>query len=296
MELRQLEYVLGIVDHGGFTRAASALHISQPALSQAVRTLEKELGADLFVRTGRRVSLTPAGEAFVGPARQAVRGVGTARAAVDEVAGLRAGRLDLVCLPTLAVSPVADLIGRFRKAYPMVAVRLVEPEDIDTVASRVINGESEIGCSDLPIKEAGLTAIQLEPQEYMAIFPPGSVHGGAGRSIHVRSLARIPLITTPAGTSTRRLLDEALAAAGITASFAVETDHREAIAELVIAGAGAAILPRPVAQNAATRGVVVCDIRPRINRRIALIHRTDPLSPAARAFMEVASGRLGRAD
>jgi len=178
----------------------------------------------------------------------------------------------------------------------MVAVRLVEPEDIDTVASRVINGQSEIGCSDLPVKEAGITTTQLEPQQYMAIFPPGSVHGGARRSIHVSALATIPLITTPVGTSTRRLLDEALAAAQITASFAVETDHREAIAELVIAGAGAAILPRPVAQNAATRGVVVCDIRPRINRRIALIHRTDALSPAARAFMDVAAGRLVRAD
>jgi DNA-binding transcriptional LysR family regulator len=291
MELRQLEYVLGIVEHGGFTRAASALHISQPALSQAVRTLEKELGADLFVRAGRRVALTPAGEAFVGPARQAVRGAGTARAAVDAVAGLRAGRLDLVCLPTLAVSPVAELIGRFRKAYPMVVVRLVEPEDIDTVASRVTNGESEIGCSDLPIDETGLTAVQLESQEYVAILPPGSAPGRADGSIHVRALAAIPLITTPVGTSTRRLLDDALAAAGITASFAVETDHREAIAELVIAGAGAAILPRPVAQNAATRGVVVCDIRPRIDRRIALIHRATPLSPAARAFMEVAAVR-----
>ncbi len=273
MELRQLEYVLGIVEHGGFTRAASALHISQPALSQAVRTLEKELGADLFVRAGRRVALTPAGEAFVGPARQAVRGAGTARAAVDAVAGLRAGRLDLVCLPTLAVSPVAELIGRFRKAYPMVVVRLVEPEDIDTVASRVTNGESEIGCSDLPIDETGLTAVQLESQEYVAILPPGSAPGRADGSIHVRALAAIPLITTPVGTSTRRLLDDALAAAGITA------------------GAGAAILPRPVAQNAATRGVVVCDIRPRIDRRIALIHRAAPLSPAARAFMEVAAVR-----
>ena len=99
----------------------------------------------------------------------------------------------------------------------------------------------------------------------------------------------IPLITTPVGTSTRRLLDEALASAGITASFAVETDHREAIAELVIAGAGAAILPRPVAQNAAARGVVVCAIHPRITRRVALIHRPDALSPAARAFMQLAA-------
>ena len=59
----------------------------------------------------------------------------------------------------------------------MVVVRLVEPEDIDTVASRVTNGESEIGCSDLPIDETGLTAVQLESQEYVAILPPGSAPG-----------------------------------------------------------------------------------------------------------------------
>jgi DNA-binding transcriptional LysR family regulator len=177
----------------------------------------------------------------------------------------------------------------------MVAVRLVEPEDIDTVASRVVNGQSEIGCCDLPIEETGLTAIQLESQEYVAILPPGSAPGGPRRSINVRTLATIPLITTPVGTSTRRLLDEALASAGITASFAVETDHREAIAELVIAGAGAAILPRPVAQNAAARGVVVCAIRPRITRRVALIHRPDALSPAARAFMQLAAVDRGLA-
>src|SRR5207302_11178490 len=125
MELRQLEYVLGIVEHGGFTRAASALHISQPALSQAVRTLEKELGADLFVRSGRRVAPTPAGEAFVGPARQAVRGAGTARAAADAVAGLRAGPLDLVCLPTLAGSPFAELLGGLRRGRARVSVPLL---------------------------------------------------------------------------------------------------------------------------------------------------------------------------
>ena len=73
MELRQVEHVIGVVEHGGFTRAAAALHISQPALSQSVRTLERELGSDLFVRAGRSVTLTAAGEAFLAPARRGLR-------------------------------------------------------------------------------------------------------------------------------------------------------------------------------------------------------------------------------
>jgi DNA-binding transcriptional LysR family regulator len=118
---------VAVVDHGGFTKAARALHVAQPSLSQAVRALEVELGTDLFVRGGRRVVLTAAGDALIGPARLALRDARTARDAVAEVAGLRGGRLDALCLPTLAVHPVAGLIGRFRGAHPDVLVRLVEP-------------------------------------------------------------------------------------------------------------------------------------------------------------------------
>ena len=88
MDLRQLSYVVAVADHGGFTRAAEAVHVTQPALSQAVRTLEAELGVELFHRTGRSVVLTAAGEALLGPARRALRDAETARAAVAEVAGL----------------------------------------------------------------------------------------------------------------------------------------------------------------------------------------------------------------
>ena len=69
MDLRQLEYVIAVVDEGGFTRAARSVHVSQPALSQAVRSLERELGVELFNRSGRTVALTSAGEALLGPAR-----------------------------------------------------------------------------------------------------------------------------------------------------------------------------------------------------------------------------------
>src|SRR5512135_2285951 len=101
MDLRQLRYAVAVVDHGGFTRAAEAMHVAQPSLSQSVRALEAELGTELFHRTPRSVVLTAAGEAFLGPARQALRDASNVQAAVAEVAGLQAGHLDVVCLPTL---------------------------------------------------------------------------------------------------------------------------------------------------------------------------------------------------
>ena len=91
MDLRRLRLFLAVVDQGGMTRAAEAEFVSQPSVSQAIRELEHELGTDLFDRVGRQVILTPAGEALVGPARQALRDVETGRAAVAAVAGL-AGR------------------------------------------------------------------------------------------------------------------------------------------------------------------------------------------------------------
>src|SRR5687768_1707185 len=105
MDLRQLGYVVAVADEGGFTKAAERVGISQPSLSYAVKALENELGAVLFDRLGRTVRLTSAGEALLGPARQALRDAEVARAAVDAVRGLEAGWLDLVCLPTLAVDP-----------------------------------------------------------------------------------------------------------------------------------------------------------------------------------------------
>src|SRR3954454_16136903 len=105
MELRQLEYVLAVVDEGGFTRAADASHVSQPSLSQGIRSLERELGVELFHRLGRSVRLTAAGEALLDPARQIMRQVETIKAAAAQVAGTSAGHLDLVALPTLAVDP-----------------------------------------------------------------------------------------------------------------------------------------------------------------------------------------------
>ena len=294
MDLRTFQYVLAVVDHGGFTNAARAMQVAQPSLSQAVRTLEAELGVELFHRTTRSVRLSAAGEAFVEPARRAVRDAATARAAVAEVVGLDAGHLDLVSLPTLAVHPTADLIGRFRQAHPAVTVRLTEPADADAAADRVRDATSEIGLSELPVDGADLISHRLETQEFVALLPHGLADElGRGERITLEVLSRQPMITTPTGTSTRRQLDDSIAAAGLTSNVAVETDHREAIGALVAAGAGVAIVPRDVALANPVPDIAVRRISPRITRDIGLIHRDAPLSPAAQSFCDIALRREG---
>jgi DNA-binding transcriptional LysR family regulator len=292
MDLRQLRAVVAVVDYGGFTKAAAALHIAQPSLSQAVRGLERELGTELFHRAGRQVVPTPAGEALLEPARQALRDVDTARAAVASVAGLEAGHVDVVCLPTLAVSPVADVVGAFRRGHPNVAVRLSEPEDPAAVLEVLRSATCELGFTEIPLAGASDLAIhELEPQEYFAVLPPSGARPSVGRRpIEVRELAEIPLVTTPPGTSTRRQVEDAFAAAGVVPTIAVETGHRELIVPLVLAGAGASLLPRPLAVDAVARGASARPVQPRVVRRIGAVHRRGPLSPAASAFLAVATG------
>ncbi len=300
MDLRQLGYVVAIVDHGGFTAAAQASHVSQPALSQSVRSLERELGVDLFLRTGRSVRLTAAGEAFIGPARRTLRDAGAVRSAVDEVRGVLAGRLDLVCLPSLAVEPLADLVGSYRRAHPGVRVAILERADPSALVDSLRRGDAEVALTELAGEHEGLDAVELEVQELVAVVPvallPPEGSGRAPRShrMAVDDLAGLPLVSSPPSTSVRRLLDDALGAVGGPLEVVVETDHRETIIPLVLAGAGAAVLPRGSVEHAlgAASGhadVVVMDLDPPVRRRTGLLHRHEGLSPAARAFVRVAT-------
>src|SRR2546430_13375970 len=110
MEIRQIEYVVGVVEHGGFTRAADALHVTQPALSEGIRRLEAELGLELFHRVGRRALLSSAGEAFLEPARQVLRDLGVLRTSVAGVGGVPPRTLHVLAVPPLAGGPPPPLV------------------------------------------------------------------------------------------------------------------------------------------------------------------------------------------
>lgn len=286
MDLRRLGLFLAVVDEGGMTRAAEARHVSQPSVSQAIRELETELGTLLFHRVGRGLVLTAAGEALVGPARQAQRDVEIARAAVEAVAGVTAGHLDLGALPTLAVDPLATLVGAFRVAHPDVTIRLADPPDGAALDAMVASGDVEVGITVDVGDHGDLVLRPLADQDLLAVLPPGTRL--LARRVSVAELAEFPLVAAPPGTTTRNQLDDAFASVGAVPHVAVTTAQREAILPLVLAGAGATLFPGPLAGEAAALGAVVVPVTPRLSRAVVAIHRPGPLSPAAAAFLSLA--------
>ena len=230
MDVRRLGHFVAVADHGGFTAAAKAVHVSQPALSLAVKDLENELGTRLFTRAGRKAQLTAAGQALLGPARQVLRDLQTGRAAVAAVTGLESGNLTLASLPTLAADPVAGLVGEFRRQYPGIRIDLAAPDDSTDLLDLVITGACELGVTEARDVPGTLEAISLGAQELALILPPGT----ATADRESGQLAATPFIAAPPGTSTRRLLDETLAAAGHRPRLAVVTAQRDAILPLVL--------------------------------------------------------------
>ena len=293
MDLRQVEYVLAVVERGSFTKAAASMQVSQPSLSDGIRRLESELGVRLFHRLGRSVELTDAGRAFVGPARQLTRDRDAVLESVATVRDLHGGTLDIVSLPTLAADPLGRLVGGFRKAHPAIAVHIAAPEDDGAVVAMVLDGRSELGLTELRARRDDLVAVTLERQEIVAVCPPRTRLSAPGR-LPVARLLGMPLVTTPPGTSTRDLVDRALASAGVEPLVAVETSQREAIAPLVLSGAGTSFLPARLAEPLAKQGAVVARLVPTLTRTIGLVHRPSPLTPAARAFVERARPKRNR--
>jgi DNA-binding transcriptional LysR family regulator len=289
MDEKRLRYFLAVVEEQGVTRAANRVHVAQPSLSQTLHALEGELGVALFHRVGRGLRLSAAGQALVGPAREVLRSIDAARGAVSEVAEVLAGTIEIATLATLAVDPLAALIGRFRREYPGVVVRVQEPNSTAGVGAMVREGVCELGFARLPLPREDLRAHELGQQELLFVLGPETSLPGTG-ALAAATLRDIPLVVSPPGTSTRMLLEQALEAVGVTPRIAVEMDAREAIVPLVLAGAGAALLPAPLAREAGRRGALVRAARPRIVRRIGLVHRPGQLSPAARAFLALSTG------
>ncbi|PRZ44308.1 DNA-binding transcriptional LysR family regulator [Antricoccus suffuscus] len=289
VDVRRLEYFLAVVDYGGVVKAAAAIPVAQPSLSRSIKTLEHELGVALFDRSGRRLELTDVGRALVAPARQMLADTAAARAAVDEVSRLSGGRLDIVALPTLAMGPLAELTGEFRRRYPRVGVQILAPKDSTDLLEMVRTGVCEVGLTVLPIGAGGLVQHNLPSQVFDLVEPPdGKAPPRPGdRPVARADLVDIDWVATPTGRSSRRLLERALESVDGIPNIVVETDAAEAVVPLVLAGAGAALLPRRMALHAAEQGARVRAIVPPVSRDIAVVCRPGALSPPAAAFVEI---------
>jgi LysR family carnitine catabolism transcriptional activator len=285
MDVRTLEYFVAAVDEGGFTKAAAHLHVTQPTLSEAIRRLERECGAPLFHRVGRGVALSEAGTVLLTYARRVLKDMEDARQSMIALRGLRGGRVTVSTPPGLSIEPLARIIGNFRRSYPEVTVSMLPTEDGALAVTAVADAACEVGLTDRSVS-ADLRAHPIGSNEIVVVLPPGSTPGDKG-PLSLDQLAGVPFISSAIGTRARGLLDEAKER-GIPLYTAVETPHREAVIPLVLAGVGAAFLPWTVSQEAKSRGAVVLPLLPRVTYDLLIVHRDQPLTAAAQAFVATA--------
>ncbi|GAA2418303.1 LysR family transcriptional regulator substrate-binding protein [Streptomyces coeruleofuscus] len=210
---------------------------------------------------------TSVGEAFVEPARQVRRDLETARSVVRTLAGLAGGTLEIVAPTTRAVDPLADLAGVFRRRRPVIDIVIVEPPNAAAVADVVRTGECELGLAGVRAHGKAVETLELCRQEVLAVVPRSDRFPQAG-PVALGEVARMDLVATARGTATRALMDQALGGEGRSPRIAVETVHQAAVVPLVLAGAGATLLPRSLAEEAARRGAVALVTRPRLVRPV----------------------------
>ncbi|MEU9211019.1 LysR family transcriptional regulator [Streptomyces sp. NPDC048415] len=295
MDLHQVEYFLAVVDHNGINAAATALDVAQPTISHAVRALERELGVPLFHRIGRGMVLSSAGHSMVGPARRILRDVVAAEGALVDAAGRRRGRLDIVAMPALSVDPVARLVGAFRQEFPKVHVRIGHLRDEAAGASLIRDDHCEIVVCHLPTPgSAGLAVCELGVQEWWLVFPPGSQLPPED-PLPLSALPDLPQVIVPRGFPQAGEVEHAVAAAGRVVRPAAVVQHREARLPFVLAGVGGSFMERSMAEASVARGAVVRAVEPRISRAYGLVYDASTLSPAGRAFVDLARSRAPHA-
>ena len=284
MQLHQLRYMASVADEGGFTRAAAQLRVAQPSVSAAVRALERELGIELFHRSGGEVTLTPAGEALLPWARQVLADCEAGRAAVGDLMGLRRGRLSLGATPTLTTELLAPILARFHSRYPHLELSLRE-EGSGRLVTALERGELDLAVVVLPVERSWVRTEPLVEEELVLAVPPG--HPLAERtSVSVKDLDGLPIVMFREGYDLRESTLSVCRDAGFAPTFSVEGPEMDGALALTAAGMGATVVPVSVIdQGGPLIGVPFDDVV--LRRTIGLAYRQDRrLPPAARAFAD----------
>lgn len=287
MNLDQLRGFIEVARLGHFTRASEALHLAQPSLSRQIATLERELGTELLHRARGHISLTPAGEALLPRAQRILAEVHAIEDEMDELAGLRRGRIRLGAPPTLCVSLVAEAVSVFHQAHPGIDLQLTEAGSRSLVDHLAV-GELDIAlitASDAgPLPGVALNRMPLLTEELVVATSAARPLVAPGAAIGIGYLADLPLIALDRSYDLRSTTDAAFRAAGLSPTPVLEGPEMNTVLRFVERGLGVAVVPamaligRPSLRSAR--------LSIPLSRTVSLAHRSDVAPGAAVAAMQ----------
>lgn len=284
-DLRHVRAFLAIAELGSFTRAASKLFISQPALTVQIRQLEESVGVRLFDRNKRQVVLTPAGRSLIKPFEQLLADLDSVLKMGHDLAELRRGTVTIATLPTLGGGLIPATVRQFVSVHPNITVRI---RDViaENILQLVKDEEVDFGVGIRLRPDNDIEVVDLLTDRLCLCFPEGHPLEKKVRPT-LRDAASHPLIMMSKGSSVRTIFERALEAKGLAFQSVCESSYMSTAIGLVRVGMGVAILPESVVDVADCEGI---HIRP-INcsdttRKIGLIRkRNRSLTPAAEEFI-----------
>ncbi|AXH36349.1 LysR family transcriptional regulator [Humibacter sp. BT305] len=295
VNLEQLRSFVEVARTGHFTRAAEELHLAQPSLSRQITALERDLGAPLLTRDRAGSRLTAAGEALLPLARRMLADADRVRHDLDELAGLRRGRVRLGATPTLCISLVAEVLSAFHAAHPAIELHLSE-HGSRRLLDQLAAGELDLALITTtdPATAERFAVGPLLVEELVVISAASAPAVTTRSSISLAEVAALPQIVFSSSYDLRGATDAAFAAAGLTPEVVLEGAEMDAVLRFVERGLGVAIVPAMVLHDrAGLRSVRLRD--PKLSRTISLARPADVEPTAAVAVMQRTVASTARA-
>ncbi|MCD1286065.1 MULTISPECIES: LysR family transcriptional regulator [unclassified Brevibacterium] len=298
MELRQLEYFIAVIDHGGVGRAAQALHVAQPTISQALRALERELNVELFVRTGRRLIPSTAGLALAPDARNTLGGVLALSDRAKEIQDARTGVVTISTMPELSSDAVVSWASEYIRRHRNFHFVFSEEQSSTGLVSAVENGQSEMGFSSFPIEHNdSLVHEELSTQRLLLVGPPNNqeLRGIADSNglISVDELPDIPIVVSHLANMENTMVSAVLGGANPKFSPHAVVPNRLTQLSFVMHGEMFTFLPLRMAMDACRSGAQIYETSPIVKSSFGILHRSTGLSTAASQLVEACRSSLG---
>ena len=285
MNLRQLEAFRAVMLSGSVTQAASALHISQPAVSKLLADLEHQVGFKLFVRfKGVALTVTPEADIFFHEVERSFAGIAVLKRAAEDIRNTSTGTLRIAALPALAVSFLPAVITTFRSRHPGVSIQL-QTRSSSTVRQWMANQQFDIGLATPARELPGITIAPFLKCYGACVVPPG--HRLASKdSISPADLRGERFISLALEDRTRHRIDRIFEDAGVERDLIIETQYAMTICALVLQGLGCSILNPITAADYTDRGLAVRPFKPDVAFDYMLFtSQLRPVSQVAQAFI-----------
>ncbi|GLY51200.1 LysR family transcriptional regulator [Lentzea sp. NBRC 102530] len=247
MDLRQLEYFVAVAEEASFTRGAARVHVVQSAVSAAIKTLERELGASLLDRNSKRVLLTDAGEALLPKAQAVLDAVGEARDAVAQAQGGLTGTVRLGTLTSVTLINLPELLGEFHRRHPAVLVRTnASTSGSLGLVEQLLDRRLDLSFVSLPGETPDGIVLDHLTRSRMDLVVPQDHPLAARDEVPIGDLAGLDFIDSPLGYGNRMVTDRAFAANAVPRRVTVEMSDIYTGVDFVRHGLGVVLLPNYV--------------------------------------------------